>query len=200
MASGVDRIHQEFTDLIAFLDDKGEISLRSAADDTFRKVLIISAASYFEHLLTDIVMKFVDEIASSDALVTSLVKGQVVSRKYHTWFAWDKNNANQFFAMFGEGFRSHMVDVMKASPETERAAKAFLEIGRGRNMVAHENFATFAMQKTADEIFKLYQDAMPFIECVDAELRACSVKLRAATSSAANAVPPGEAIGPAVPA
>src|SRR5437762_1982985 len=116
MASDVDRIHREFTDLIAFLADRDEISLQSAADDTFRKVLIISAASYFEHVLTGIVMDFVDEIASSDALVTSLVYGQAVNRKYHTWFAWDGNNANQFFKMFGEGFRSHMVALVKTSP------------------------------------------------------------------------------------
>jgi hypothetical protein len=181
MASDVDRIHREFTDLIGFLAEK-------AADDTFRKVLIMSAASYCEHILTNVVMEFVSEIASSDALVTSLVHGQVVSRKYHTWFAWNGNNANQFFKMFGEGFRSHMVAVVKASPEIDKAIKAFLELGDGRNMLAHENFAAFAMQKTADEIFRLYQDAMPFIECVRTELRACSAKLR--TLASAEIVPP----------
>ena len=45
-------------------------------------------------------------------------------------------------------------------------------------MSAYQIFVAFAMQKTSDEIFKLYQDAMPFIESVRTELRACSQKLK----------------------
>jgi hypothetical protein len=178
--SDVDRIHREFTELIEFLAKNDEISLRSSADDTFRKVLTISAASYFEHALTGIVMEFVEEIASDDAFVTSLVRNRVVSRQYHSWFTWDGKNVNQFFGMFGEEFRAHMTQLVKTSPNLDKAIKAFLELGEGRNMLAHQNFAAFAMQKTSDEIFTLYQDAKPFIECVGTELRACSQKLRSA--------------------
>jgi hypothetical protein len=47
--------------------------------------------------------------------------------------------------------------VVKASPDLEKATKAFLELGDGRNRLAHENVTAFAMEKTADEIFHLYQ-------------------------------------------
>jgi hypothetical protein len=178
MASDVDRIHKEFTDLIEFLASNDEISLRSSADDAFRKVLTISAASYFEHVLTGIVMQFVEETVSSETMVTALVRNRVVSRQYHTWFTWDAKNANGFFGMFGDGFKAHMTALVKATPDLDKAIKAFLELGEGRNMLAHQNFAAFAMEKTSDEIFKLYQDAMPFIESVRTELRACSQKLK----------------------
>lgn len=178
MASDVDRIHKEFTDLIEFLASNGEISLRSSADDAFRKVLTISAASYFEHVLTGIVMEFVEETVSAEMMVTALVRNRVVSRQYHTWFTWDGKNANGFFGMFGEGFKAHMTALVKATPDLDNAIKAFLELGEGRNMLAHQNFAAFAMQKTSDEIFQLYKDAMPFIESVRTELRACSQKLK----------------------
>jgi hypothetical protein len=192
-SSDVDRIHREFTELIAFLADRGEISLRSAADDSFRKVLTISAASYFEHALTGVVMEFVEETASADALLTSLVRNRVISRQYHTWFTWDGKNVNQFFGMFGEEFKAHMTKLVRESPNLDRAIKAFLELGEGRNLLAHQNFAAFAMQKTSDEIFKLYQDAMPFIESVRTELRACSQKLKAALPSPpAPAAPQGD--------
>jgi hypothetical protein len=72
-ASDVERIHREFTDLLGFLTARGEISLVTAADDSFRKVLILSAASYFEHKLCNIVLDFVDDVSSSDVLVTALV-------------------------------------------------------------------------------------------------------------------------------
>jgi hypothetical protein len=192
MTSDVDRIHKEFTDLIQFLASNGEISLRSSADDAFRKVLTISAASYFEHVLTGIVMEFVEETVSAETMVTALVRNRVISRQYHTWFTWEARNANSFFGMFGDGFKAHMTALVKATPDLDRAIKAFLELGDGRNMLAHQNFAAFAMQKTSDEIFKLYQDAMPFIESVRTELRACSQKLKPAkaTPVAASVVEP----------
>jgi hypothetical protein len=196
MASDVDRIHKEFTDLIGFLASHGEVSLRSSADDAFRKVLTIRAASYFEHILTGIVMDFVEETVSAETMVTSLVRNRVVSRLYHTWFTWDAKNANGFFGMFGDGFRAHMTALVKARPDLDKAVKAFLELGEGRNMLAHQNFAAFAMQKTSDEIFKLYQDAMPFIESVRTELRACSQKLKPVVASALPAAP----VAPALPA
>lgn len=174
----MDRIHKEFTDLIDFLASNGEISLQSSADDTFRKVLTISAASYFEHILTGVVMDFVEETVAAEAMVTSLVRNRVVSRQYHSWFTWDGKNVNSFFAMFGDGFKSHMTSLVKGSPDLDKAIRAFLELGDGRNMLAHQNFAAFAMQKTSEEIYKLYQDAMPFIETVRSELRVCSRNLR----------------------
>ena len=67
--------------------------------------------------------------------------------------------------------------------------KAFLELGDGRNRLAHQNFAAFAMEKTADEIFSLYQDAMPFIDCLRSEQRNCSRNVKAAGATALPAVP-----------
>jgi hypothetical protein len=180
MPSDVDRIHGEFTDLIEVLSRNGEVSLQSAADDSFRKVLMISAASYFEHRLTEIVSEFVAEMSSPDILVASLVYNKAISRQYHSWFDWERSNANKFFGLFGDEFRSHMAVVIKANPALENAIKAFMELGEGRNMLAHQNFAAYAMQKTASEIYQLYTDAMLFIDTVGAELRACSAKHRQA--------------------
>jgi hypothetical protein len=182
--SDVDRIHKEFMDLIEFLSQHGEISLQNSTDDSFRKVLIISAASYFEHELTAIVTEFVDQITSSDALVGALVQNKAVSRQYHTWFKWDAKNANQFFGMFGDEFKAHMGELVKGSGDLDKAVKAFLELGDGRNRLAHQNFAAFALEKTADEIFRLYQDAVPFIDSMRVELMACSNKLKPAVVAA----------------
>jgi len=92
-ASDVERIHNEFSQLLEFLTASNEISLRAATDDSFRKVLILSAASYFEHRLTNAVAVFVDETTSSDGLVGALVQNKAINRQFHTWFKWDDKNA-----------------------------------------------------------------------------------------------------------
>ena len=102
----VDGLHHEFTDILEFLDKSREISWRSVADENFRKVLLIAAASYFERSMTDAVMAFVEQETARDHPIRWLVQRKAISRQYHTWFAWKKNNANQFFSLFGDSVNS----------------------------------------------------------------------------------------------
>jgi hypothetical protein len=176
-ASDVERIHKEFTELVQVLVDHKELSLQASADDSFRKVLLLSAASYFEHELTTIISAFVAEVTSSDGLIMALVQNKAISRQYHTWFNWNDKNANQFFALFGEGFKVHMVGLVKSSPGLDDSIRAFLEIGQQRNRLVHQNFASFALEKTSDEIFSMFRNALPFVDTVSKELRECSKRL-----------------------
>ena len=172
--SDVERIYKEFSDLIELLKDQGELSLQTAAEDSFRKILLLSAASYFEYELTAVVGAFVEEITSANGLVIALVRNKAISRQYHSWFKWEAKNANQFFGLFGSNFSSHMTMLVKSSPEIDRSIRAFLEVGEHRNRLVHQNFASFALEKTAEEIFALFKEALPFIETVGRELRECS--------------------------
>lgn len=56
--------------------------------------------------------------------------------------------------------------------------KAFMEIGRDRNRLVHEDFATFTLEKTAEEIHNHYQTALVFVNCIAAEFRNCSDAIR----------------------
>lgn len=51
------------------------------------------------------------------------------------------------------------------------AVRAFLEVGNERNKLVHQDYATFAMEKTLDEIYQLYRDALPFVERLPLALR-----------------------------
>lgn len=44
----IDGLHKDFSDILTFLYKSGEISWRSVADENFRKVLLVAAASHFE--------------------------------------------------------------------------------------------------------------------------------------------------------
>ena len=52
----VDRLHESFAYLLAVLDDAGELSLRTVADENFRKSLLLAATSYFERRMTETVL------------------------------------------------------------------------------------------------------------------------------------------------
>ena len=171
----VDRLRGEFSGLIAVLDKAGEVSLRSTADDNFRKALLLAAASYFEHRMTDAVLSFVSETTNDRALTTSFVRNKAVSRQYHSWFSWEAKNANGFFGLFGDGFRDFMRKKIEDDDALDAAIRAFLELGSNRNRLVHQDFGSFFLEKTSEEIYDLYLKAMTFIDAFPRALREFAV-------------------------
>lgn len=167
----VDRLHGEFTQLLTFLDANGEVSLRSVADGNFRKALLLAAASYFERRLTTSVVDFVGEVTSTGHVVRWFVERKAAERQYHTWFDWNGRNANQFFRLFGRTFGDHAKALVDNSENLSSSVQAFLEIGRDRNRLVHQDFASFPLEKTSEEIYETYCSATEFIEWFPRELR-----------------------------
>ena len=172
--TAVDVLHREFAELIAFLDGNQEISMRDTADGNFRKALLLAAASYFEQLLTEAVGGFVQEVTSSDHVVTWLIRNRVVERQYHTWFDWTARNANRFFSMFGESFGRRVKDAVNRNDDLSSSIRAFLELGRERNRLVHQNFGSFSLEKTSSEIYETYRSATRFVEWFPQALRTYS--------------------------
>src|SRR5579862_2178692 len=115
----IDRLYQEAIDIISILEAKGEVSLQVAARDHFRKALLLAAASYFEHRVSETVLEFVREGSSGSELITAFVRNQAVDRQFSKWFAWEAKNANHFFGLFGPRFRSLMAGRVKESLELD---------------------------------------------------------------------------------
>jgi len=174
MSTPVDRIHSESIEIIRSLKDAGEISLALSAEDSLRKALLLAAASYFEYKLTNDVFAFVESVTNRDSLVGSLVKSKAISRQYHTWFDWDKSNANKFFGLFGEEFKTHMNGKISISSDLMDGIKSFLLIGSERNRLAHGDFASFSMSLTAQDIYMHYSAALKFVDCIGENLDECS--------------------------
>lgn len=169
--TAVDNLHEEFAALLAFLDEAKEPSLRSVADNNFRKALLLAAASYFEHRLTQCVMDFVDDATSRDHVIKWLVKRKAVERQYHTWFDWDARNANRFFSLFGAALSEHVKAIVRERDDLSSAIHAFLEIGSERNRLVHQDFGSFVLEKTSQEIYDTYRSATAFVEWFPQELR-----------------------------
>ena len=174
----IDRLFDEFSAVICALQVIPEVSLQVAAADNFRKALLLAAASYFEHRVCTCVIDFVRECSAGSAMVESFVRNKAISRQYHTWFDWDKTNANQFFSLFGGDFKLTMTSKIKGSESLRSSVRAFLEIGNERNKLIHQDYATFSMEKTLDEIYRIYKEALQFIEALPIALRENNAQIR----------------------
>ena len=169
--SAVDQLYSEASNVLNILHDNYEVSLEIGASNHFRKVLLLAAASYFEHQVSLHVLEYISEFSEGKPMIVSFVKNKAVSRQYHTWFAWKETNANQFFSLFGEEFKQYMNRNTKNSDELKESIQAFMEIGRSRNSLVHQDYATYLMDKTLDEIYKLYKSALKFVENLPSYLR-----------------------------
>lgn len=166
----IDRFYNEATAVVEALRSIPDVSLEVTARDHFRKALLLAAASYFEHRVCSCVIHFVRRRSGNSVLV---VLNKAAARQYHTWFKWDDSNANQFFGLFGPDFRQEMSNRVKNSDDFRDSVKAFLEIGSQRNQLIHGDYATFALDKTLDEIYYTYKRALMFVEQLPKALQDC---------------------------
>jgi hypothetical protein len=171
MTTIVDSLYQNFKDLVIILDKGTELSLRNTAEDTFRKALLLSAASYFEEKLVSDLIQFFDETSSKNRLTTEFLKNKAINRQYHSFFNWRDKNANQFFGLFGDAFIDFMKNEVRKNSELDESIRAFLQLGEDRNRLVHGNYGSFVLEKTTEEIFESYQKASYFIEIFPQKLR-----------------------------
>lgn len=155
-----------------FWNKKGEPSYKSLVDNTFKKTLAISAASFFEEEVRRILTQMVSDRASADDLVLNFLKNKAITQQYHTYFNWKGANANQFLGLFGEAFLNSVAQDIKENPDLAEAIKVFIEIGRARNEIVHMNFASFVFDMTALEVYQKYQLGMKFVQYLEAKITA----------------------------
>ncbi len=167
----IDQQYINGNSLVDYLKSQQQLSYYTEAENNFRKNILLSAASYFENEITETVIEFAKVHSDNDDLIISIIKQKAVSRQYHTYFQWDgSKNANSFFSLFGDEFKNKMSKKVKDEPKLEESIKAFYQIGQERNKMVHQNFAEIVIDKTAEEIYKLYQSSLLFLETIKKEL------------------------------
>ncbi|WOK08787.1 HEPN domain-containing protein [Imperialibacter roseus] len=172
MGTIVDSLFAEHRNLVAYLNDKKEVSMKIFVEENFKKNILLSIASLFEHQITSILREFINKAGGENSKLNSFVYNGAISRKYHTLFEWDSNSgANKFFSLFGEECKKDYKEKIKADEELERSVIAFLQLGQQRNRLVHLNFGEYFIEKTADEIYLEYLLAKRFLTFVEAELK-----------------------------
>ena len=100
-----DRIERQYNDskeLFEYLMGKGEVSFATYINNVYKKVLVLSAASYCESAISGLILQFANEVSSKDKRVVKLIESKVIERQYHTLFDWNSKNTNTFWKLFGE--------------------------------------------------------------------------------------------------
>jgi len=167
----IDALFSEQKELIDFLQQQGELSYSQSVEVFLSKTLLLSCASYFESRITNAISDYAKRVSNEDEALTSLVRTKAIERQYHTYFQWREGNrsANPFFAMFGSALKDSAKQELK-NTELLQASAAFLELGDLRNLLVHENFASYPLEKTADEIYQLYSVALKFVIYIENKL------------------------------
>lgn len=169
MCSSIDSHHidmfiKHYTELKNYLDKTENVSYSIALSDNYRKILLLSCASFYESQITELVKDFVRRNSSADTRIFEFINNRAISRQYHTFFSWNENNINNFLGMFGLEFKDKIAREIKNNDDLRKYVRAFLEIGRERNKMVHENFLEYKLDKTFQEINNLHNDAIKLIE------------------------------------
>ena len=172
----IEELWRDHRDLVTYLQYGKQLQLQSRVEDAFSKTLIVAAASYFEVRLTQSIVELYYESTQGAGVLAQFVKKQVIGRRFAQLFKWDNEgktaqNANSFYRSFGADFREYMVRRVREDKCLEDSVKAFLEIGNLRNQMVHGNYADFQLNKTVEEVFKLYQEATNFVDRFPAAIR-----------------------------
>lgn len=160
----VEEFYEYCCRMSALVASENDLSFKNDIDSLLQKQLAVGVASMFEVELCARVKDFVRVSSSENSELLSLVSKKAIERQYHSWFNWDGVNANSFFSLFGPGFKQYMSERVRQDEGLEASIRAFLELGKDRNTIVHDDFLNCSYGKTADEVFKQYEKALKFIQ------------------------------------
>lgn len=165
----VDRVRNELASVIAAIETKGDVSDLIAVQTIAAKALLLSAASYFERAVCEIIIDVAAESGTS-SIFRTFIDRQALERRYHSMFDWDGKNINKFLGLFGTDVRTRLAEYAKR-PDVSSSVSAFIFIGSKRNLLVHENFAGFSLDVTFDEVYERYKLAMELMGWLREQLR-----------------------------
>ena len=82
----VDNLYDEYTSIISFLTESNQPSLVSDTDRYFKKIIVLSSASFFEHEIQSYLVNFIKKSTNNNLKAINLLKKSAISGKYHTLF------------------------------------------------------------------------------------------------------------------
>jgi len=162
MITPISKSYNDFLKLKEFLREQGEVDFSINLENDFTKNLLISSASFIEDSLQKVLIQFVESNSNKDIIIHFL-KNKAISRQYHSYFDWKSKNINNFLGLFGVDFKKKFNQDIKIIENMELNVESFLELGRLRNELVHQNFILYKLEKTSQEIFSLFEESSKFI-------------------------------------
>jgi len=174
MSCPINKLYTDFEDIKTYLLNNKQLDYLNVVERQFTKSLLVSSASLIEDNMQTILIEFIESVSTHEVL-TNFLKNKAISRQYHTYFDWKGKNANNFLGLFGVNFRDTLKIKIKEQ-KMEDNIKAFLELGRLRNELVHQNFILHTTNKTTKEIKNLFDKSYLFLDFFKNELNNYSTK------------------------
>ncbi|MCE1245853.1 MAG: hypothetical protein LWY06_04330 [Firmicutes bacterium] len=177
MCDRISELFEEIEKISNYLQENEEPSYKISFGGMSAKFFTLCIASYFESELKQIVETFIYDVSKNE-LIVSFVKNKGIERQYHAWFDWDKRNANKFFSLFGERFKTFMKQkIDEGNSQIKKGMEDFLAIGQSRNNLTHNDIHSFPFNDTISESYERYKNSLLFIKCVKDSLYECAQSL-----------------------
>jgi hypothetical protein len=157
-------------------------SFAATLQTTVPKFGLLSAASWLETQVQGALVAFLGEVTGEATHAAIFAENAGIKLRYHTMFDWNRRSANKFFALFGEDFKKFCTDRVKNEPDLDDAIRAFMEVGDLRNQLVHNDFASFHLDKSTDEVRALFELAVGFVETLPALFRDFAVQHQSSPS------------------
>lgn len=155
-------MYSDHREILEYLQRNREFSYHSTLQSTLPKVLLLAAASEFEDRVCEILLQYIRD-HTTDPKIVLLVEQKAVRRQYHTLFDWDTKHAGKFWSLFGPDYKDKMKRCCSDDLQLADSISAFLELGALRNRMVHNNYASFVLDKTLDEVNVLYEQGAFFV-------------------------------------
>ncbi len=156
--SDVERVHTELMSLRETIRATESLSDINAFEAFASKALLLAAASYFEKQVCAGILDCARAIFITPPILTFIEK-QALERKFHTMFDWKHSNINKFLSLFGSDCKKQ-VEKLIASDDALTAAMAdFIYVNSQRNLLVHNNFASYNLDASLDDIWAKFVSA-----------------------------------------
>jgi hypothetical protein len=135
----------------------------SAFENIAAKTLLLSAASYFERRVCDVLRDSAVGFGVHNVFV-SFIQHAVIDRGFHAMFDWKAANVNKFLGLFGPENKARLVADLTMYVGSGSAVSDFMYIGSQRNQLVHGNFASFSLAASADEVWAKFESGNKVVE------------------------------------
>jgi hypothetical protein len=162
MATVIDGLIERHEQILAYLRERGELSLALEVESNFKKLLVMACGSFFETEIIGCLENYA--AANAETRLCALIKNKALKRQYFTMFDFDEGkNANRFLSLFGAEFKDRVSEEIRTHAGHSAAMRDFLMLGSERNQLAHGNLAALSIDLTLEEIKQMYQRAFLFV-------------------------------------
>lgn len=163
-AQPINNLISEYRELYGFLNKNHQIALAISISNHYKKILLLSCASLYEKYFTEKLMEIIKNKTNHESLST-LFYNKSIKQQYFKFFDWkeDRGNIKSFLSLFGNEVQKQIQTEIDACSELQEGMNAFLKIGYNRNLLVHENFIVYNLEKTFDEIENLHNKAVKFL-------------------------------------